>query len=375
MAGRIIFADALRGVAALSVVVAHYGFTFWIAGPTISQIANVPAVPDGTMPVVIGWVLGLRPKFSFAPFGVSLFFLISGFLIPISLDRLSAISFLRARAWRLIPTYMTGFVFTLVALVIASWFYSRSFPYSSTDVLAHVVPGIRAITRTAFIDFVVWTLEIEIAFYILCAALAPWVRRGSLLVLIPPTFLLVLSSSYYGLPAYVFPTYPAALDFMFIGVVISFHHSGKLRIVWALAAGLFVAVTSLAAVYWTQGIIATGSYIWALAVFSAAYLLRARFPDITPLRWLAAISYPLYVVHGIMGYVTMRILLDFGVTPGAAILIAFAWAVLVSTTLHVLVELPTQRIGKKFRESAVESGRHRSAMAMAPGSTLPSIDA
>jgi peptidoglycan/LPS O-acetylase OafA/YrhL len=349
MADRIVFADALRGVAALSVVVAHYGFAFWTNGSTISQIANIPAVPDGVMPHATAWMLGFHSNFSFAAFGVSLFFLISGFVIPISLDRLGALAFLRARAWRLIPTYMAGFLFTLAALAGASWFYSRPFPYSATDVLAHLVPGIRAITRTTFIDYVVWTLEIEIAFYVLCAVTAPWVRRGSLLVLIPPTLLLALSTNRYGLPAYVFPIYPAALDFMFIGVVISFHHSGKLRAGWALAAGLFVALTSLIAVDWTQGIITTCSYIWALAVFGAAYLSRARFPDITPLRWPAAISYPLYVVHGIMGYVAMRIMIDFGVIPGVAVLIAFAWAVSVSTALHILVELPTQRIGKTFQ--------------------------
>jgi peptidoglycan/LPS O-acetylase OafA/YrhL len=349
MVGRIVFADALRGVAALSVVVAHYGLAFWITGETIGLIANVPSVAVGVMPDATAWMLGFHPEFSFAAFGVSLFFLISGFVIPISLDRLGAIAFLRARAWRLIPTYMAGFLFTLAALTFASWFYDRPFPYSLSDALAHLIPGVRAITRTTFIDYVVWTLEIEIAFYILCAGLASWMRRASLLVLILPTVLLILSTSRYGVPAYVFPSYPPALDFMFLGVVFSFHHSGKLGVAWALAAGLFVAVTSLAAVYLTQGMITVCSYGWSLALFFGAYVLRAKFPDIAPLRWLAAISYPLYVVHGIMGYVAMRIMIDFGIIPGATVLIAFGWAVSVSAALHVLVELPTQRIGKTFQ--------------------------
>jgi peptidoglycan/LPS O-acetylase OafA/YrhL len=62
---------------------------------------------------------------------------------------------------------------------------------------------------------------------------------------------------------------------------------------------------------------------------------------------LAAISYPFYVVHGIMGYVAMRIMLDHAIPPVAAVLLASALAVLVSIFIHIWVEIPTQQIGKR----------------------------
>jgi peptidoglycan/LPS O-acetylase OafA/YrhL len=171
----------------------------------------------------------------------------------------------------------------------------------------------------------VWTLEIEVCFYILCALLAPLFRSGSLLVLIPPTLLLYFSAPEFT--AYVIPAYPPALDFLFIGVVIAFHRSGKISGLTALAAGAFVTATSLIFTYRTQGDATTVSYASALALFLTAYRFRAYFPNLSALQGLAAISYPLYVCHGIMGYVFMRILLDFGISPGIVVALGFVFAI------------------------------------------------
>jgi peptidoglycan/LPS O-acetylase OafA/YrhL len=349
MGGRIIFADGLRGIAALSVVVAHYALAFWVPGPVIGQIANVPAVPAGVVPTLSAYVLDTPIFFSLAAFGVGLFFLISGFVIPLSLDRLDRVSFIRARSWRILPTYAVGFLFTLGALVVASQVYGRHFPYSPRNVAVHIIPGLRPLLGGPYIDYVVWTLETEISFYALCAATAPWLRRGSLLAFVPPTMLLSLAAGN------IYPIHAAATDFMFVGVVVGFHHSGKISMGRALAIGTLVAATSLGGVFWTQGAIVTASYGVAVAVFLAAYLARSIFPDVALLRGLAAISYPLYVVHGIMGYVAMRIMLDYAITPGLCLILAFILALAVSSVLHVSVEVPTQLIGKRMWRSKGET--------------------
>jgi peptidoglycan/LPS O-acetylase OafA/YrhL len=304
-------------------------------------------VPPGLAPALSRWFLHTPLPFSFAAFGVSLFFLISGFVIPLSLNQVSTASFLSARAWRIIPTYVAGFSFTLLALVTSSYAYGKPFPYSISAVMAHLIPGVRAILITPFIDYVIWTLEIEVFFYALCALTAPWLRRGSLLVLIIPTLLLLLVMPQLNVAQYVILGYIPALDFMFVGVLISFHSTGKIGRITGIIAITFVTGSCLIAVYWTQGMLTTSSYAWALAVFGAAYLSRSIFPDLAPLRWLAAISYPFYVVHGIMGYVAMRIMLDHAIPPMAAVLLASALAVLVSIFIHIWVEIPTQLIGKR----------------------------
>ena len=351
MMGRIVFADALRGIAALSVLLAHYGLAFWKPGPTIGEIANVPSVPPGVMPELSHQVLYAPPMtFSLAAFGVGLFFLISGFVIPLSIDRLDSVSFLHARAWRLGPTYAAGFLFTVAALAVASHVYGKPFPYSRYEIIAHSVPGLRAFLGTRYIDYVVWTLEIELAFYALSAAMSPWLRRGALVTFSAPV-IVVLVLLTLPLPD-IYRVYGQSLACMFVGVAFSFHHTGKLGSAAALALGIAVFSFSLWVVNFFSGFIYAASYAVATAVFCISYLARSSFPNLAPLRGLAAISYPLYVVHGIMGYVAMRIMLDHGIAPGLTVILALGLAVAVSTAFHFGVEVPTQRIGKRLARPA-----------------------
>jgi len=60
MPKKIAFADALSGVAALSVVVAHYVVTFWHQGPLVARISNTPPLPPNLMPAISHLALGRR---------------------------------------------------------------------------------------------------------------------------------------------------------------------------------------------------------------------------------------------------------------------------------------------------------------------------
>lgn len=94
---KITFANQLRGIAALSVVVTHYFAVFFgmqdvLAAQTFSP--NMHFVPPA-------WTDYLYFRhFNFGPFGVAVFFLISGFVIPFSIEKLSPRRFLVARAFR-----------------------------------------------------------------------------------------------------------------------------------------------------------------------------------------------------------------------------------------------------------------------------------
>src|SRR5437016_14681190 len=157
---RVQFADSLRGVACLSVGISHYCGVFWTGGPVIPLIANVPPLPADMAPPYLYGVVVSSNHFNTGAFGVALFFLISGFVIPLSLDRLGTFSFLRARCWRIGPTYAAGFLFTVAALALASRAYGKPFPYSPTEVLLHVVPGPRLLFDSRWIHYVIWTLEV-----------------------------------------------------------------------------------------------------------------------------------------------------------------------------------------------------------------------
>jgi peptidoglycan/LPS O-acetylase OafA/YrhL len=145
------FAATLRGVAALCVLAGHFIMIVWNAIPVERE------------------VLG--------QFGVGLFFLISGFVIPMSLVRYDVGAFLAARALRIYPTYAAAFTITLTLIM---WYGKHN--VSVGQVLSNYFL-VRDLFGHEFLDGVAWTLEIEIKFYIICALLAPWLRRRAVGVL------------------------------------------------------------------------------------------------------------------------------------------------------------------------------------------------
>jgi peptidoglycan/LPS O-acetylase OafA/YrhL len=100
----------------------------------------------------------------------------------------------------------------------------------------------------------------------------------------------------------------------------------------------------------------TPSYLLMVIVFVSAFVLRHRIPA---WRWptrLAAISYPLYVVHGLSGYAIMVVVTRFGWPPFFAFAAAITYSLATATALHLLVEEPTRRlagrIGRRINSDA-----------------------
>src|SRR5581483_8554966 len=92
--------DALRGIAAMSVVLYHYTYEY-------------QAVIGHTQP--LGW------SFSLGQYGVDLFFMISGFVIFMTLQRIEGISdFVVARFGRLYPAFLTALALTTIVLLSSS---------------------------------------------------------------------------------------------------------------------------------------------------------------------------------------------------------------------------------------------------------------
>lgn len=86
------------------------------------------------------------------------------------------------------PTYMIGFTITLLALAAAGLFFDRPWPYTIQEVLIHYGPGLRDVLHYRSIDGIIWTLEIEIKYYILCAIfLLLFQRQSTFLFVIPAT--------------------------------------------------------------------------------------------------------------------------------------------------------------------------------------------
>ena len=166
---KIWFLQALRGVCVLLVVFSHLCVGFWQNNDYSAQIANVH--PLGTHFELITISINefmLKYNISLSQIGVSIFFLISGFVIPISLERLKAKRFLIARVFRIYPIVIISILITYICIWIYSKNFGLNFPYSISYWLINV-----SLQREWFwilpIEYSIWTLEVEFKFYLICA--------------------------------------------------------------------------------------------------------------------------------------------------------------------------------------------------------------
>ena len=355
---RLVFANQLRGVAALAVAGSHLFGVFWLMRPFLELATAAPA-QDGAVPGVVG--LFTYPWLNFGPLGVGVFFLISGLVIPISLQHHTRGGFLLARALRIYPVYAAAALLDIAVIHADAAFWHRPFPYGDWTVGSNVLLIYNLVGQPS-IDLVNWTLCIELKFYLLMALLAPAVRRGSVPVLFAAAAGLVgfnaaVSAGWLG------PHGPADgagalameavfLVFMLVGVLFQCHLRGTVG-----AGGLAGGVAALFGCFllcWRLSPIAaqvpvvTVNYGYALAIFAGAYALRRHARPVWLLDRMASISFPFYLVHSTVGYAVMKYaMIVWSVPYLPALAVALGVVVAVAQGMHVLVERPTIRAGKR----------------------------
>ena len=167
---KVMFANALRGIAALSVMLAHCAGVFWLAPQAVVEITGID-LPIREPPHFAIWLQS--SPIDWAAFGVALFFVISGFVIPFSFLKYSRFEFIVARILRIYPTYWAGLTLSLCLLTAGSYVLGSTFPHSIQAISVGYAVGLRDILWQKSIDGVVWTLEVELGFYFICAIIAP----------------------------------------------------------------------------------------------------------------------------------------------------------------------------------------------------------
>lgn len=357
---RVDFANTLRGIAALMVMFGHYCLIFWQYRDVAAGLANSTPLPESV--VTPDYLLAINHfnPFSFGIFGVAIFFLISGFVIPFSFTNTNWRGFLIGRVLRIYPTYTVGLSISIAVMIISGLYYGKDYPYSLAVTLINYFPGARDVIWVPGIDGIIWTLDVEIKFYLVCAAAYPLLKFGKPAVFLIPLLLAIpaILASPYVTPLlnngkgqlYTFCASVQYINFMFIGVAFHFLHKGFLRpqVFLTIVAALFLAMTAIMwravtvpfTLMWTYGI--------ALLIFSAAF----SFPNVLKSRritdFFADISFPLYVVHGVLGYAILRVIAGVGVPAWLCVVIAAGISIVVATALHYWVEVPSHKAGKKL---------------------------
>ncbi len=364
---RMIFADQLRGVAALLVVVNHYTGIYWVARPLVASVTFSP-VQDGATNALA--LMAQAWPFNPGVFGVGLFFLISGFVIPNAFTHHTPASFLAARALRIWPCYLAAMVVALLAIWLSAQYWSIPFTERPAALLANALLVHNMIGVPTF-DLVNWTLAIELKFYLLFAlAHATIIRRPGRCVLGAGVAAALLCAT-VPLGLAIAPGQPwemltrgIALDvqyvpFMLVGTLFHLHGRGRLGTVRLVA--LAVCTLALVALGFrltrdpVEITTVLPNYLKALALFALAYSLRRHIGSTLVTRWLARISYPLYLVHSLVGYAMLKwLMMGLGLGYVIALALTLAGVLAIATFLHVFVERPSIAAGRRLgRRNAV----------------------
>ncbi|MGW0925552.1 acyltransferase family protein [Streptomyces sp. NPDC002755] len=142
--------DALRAVAALAVVLDHSSYAFL---PELRR--------------------ELMPQFTVGRYGIMLFFLVSGYIVPASLERRGCVrTFWIGRAFRMYPLWAAAVTAVLVLdlLGIAELRAGPGRENLAAVAVAHVTL-LQELLGTPSLLLVLWTLSYEMAFYLLVVAL------------------------------------------------------------------------------------------------------------------------------------------------------------------------------------------------------------
>ena len=335
--------DVLRGIAALLVVTQH----FWERYPAFMRFTE--------------------QRFRIGEFGVVLFFLTSGFVIPASLERRNSLrEFWIGRFFRLFPLYW--FVLGTTLLLYATGYYRYLNPHYVADWARATAVNLTMLQQFLGAPLAIgqsWTLAYEVTFYagvsvLFVAGIHRRSARAALLAL--------LASAAIGAHQHQHTLqllYQPALYFgtMFVGSVIYRWTAGQVtrRTLAGIGIGATAAIVvgqlpgrASGARYSSANTAEILTYLTAFLVFLAVILARhRRFPR--PLVYLGTISYSLYLNHSVLLYAGPT----WPNNQRLTILVGMALTVVGSTVTYHLVERPAQALGRRLvrRLRARSAGR------------------
>ena len=294
---RIAGLDLLRLAAALAVLVFHYCFR-GVAGQNLSQVA---------FPEIAGIA-----KYGFL--GVDLFFMISGFVIAASAEGRTAWSFAVARAGRLYPAHVV--CTTLTALAIALWgiapHHAGFVQWLANLTMAAPVLGQR------FMDGAYWSIMLELVFYgwvAVLIGLGLFERRLLDIVAIWLSLCLLNETVLHIKPLQLLALTEYGPMFASGVLMHRIWRGDSSRIVWALLA--FAAVLASFHAYEVRSAFAQLYHepmevrvLWLLqaglyGLFAGALMASRRITATPLVLALGGITYPLYLLHQNVGYISL----------------------------------------------------------------------
>ena len=345
---RIFELDGLRGVAAFLVLLHHY-------------VASYNR-DYGHSKLI--YLLDIIIKYPYLDTGVNLFFIISGFVIILSLDKTKRpLDFFVSRFSRLYPAYW----FSLFLTSSTVYFFGV---YGMNITLQQVVINMTMLqeffssntfsTKINHVDPVYWTLTLELSFYFsafvvysfgfldkIVNIVYVWIFLGFLLWF--------LNDSDYKfnnilMQILVYLLIFEAYAFIYFSLGILFYKKyvsgGKNNLNYNITIFLLL----LSSYIMTEIPIFLSTCFYTVLFYmvikgKASFLKRGIF------LFLGKISYPLYLIHWSIGIILISTFYNMGLPGEITIILSTLIIVLTSYLINFFIEIPSQRIiRQKYRE-------------------------
>ena len=302
--------DAIRGLAAIFVVLYHYTYQYYISFP------NEYKFPF---------------SFEFGHYGVQAFFIVSGFVIFMTLEKTKkSLDFIIYRSIRLFPTY---WISVLITFIIVSIF---SLPGKETTILEFLanLTMIHTQFKIKGVDGVYWTLLYELKFYFLMLILYHFkhLKKIDIISIIILSLIIVISLLGFDHNTFYKIIYQVLLlpylGYFISGIMFYKIYTKKENYMTYIALTLALIVSI---------VIDPNKEIYIILFIYMLFLLLAfhklTFITIKPLVFLGTISYALYLIHQYIGY----IILNYAQTYHISLLIATPIAIIISMILAIII--------------------------------------
>ena len=342
----------MRAIGALLVVASHLLIFYvsdvssifpWILSKETLTFSNdVTRIEDILLKIMT------ETNINFGALGVSIFFLISGFCLMITLDRSEKILtkiFLLKKLLRLYPVYIAGFGIGTVLFLIYTEAAGTEFKYTVLDCFMQITLTGR-LFGFASIDGLVWTLEVQLLFYILAYVLYRFNLLDNPIQILKVSFcILLLKFIFANTGVYFFVVLSEmipSLFIMFIGICCYKCYSEK----WSIGETLGLTVLLFFAYSVTQSITAVSYFVGLLLfitmMFADKYYQNGKQSKL--LGFISQISYSLYASHSLISYNLLSVFNHWGVYPTAASFIVLSVEFIAAIALYYLVEKPSARL-------------------------------
>lgn len=336
LSGKIPVLDTLRAFAALSVCLYHFICT------TTGYIETQ-------------WVLTV---FSFGKYGVQMFFVISGFVIPWAMYKAgykfsNFFTFLLKRLARLEPPYIVSLILAIVVLLARNYFIASDGslePVSITRVLLHFGYLIPFFNNFHWINQVYWTLAIEFQYYLFIAFIfVPLVSGGIYARLC--VYLVLLASGFNSSTAFL----PHWLPVFLLGVLAFLFLSNNIT---KVEFNIVTALTLIIGVF----IYEIGELVYMIIPVVAILYFGNK--EWSAGNFFGKMSYSIYLIHPVIGATLINVLSHkiqnpsgkvFVILLGVLVTIMGAWI------MYLIIEKPSKKLSsaityKKLAETEVSQG-------------------